>query len=105
MTACSTSFDNVMLRLRGKTCIVTTTVPPFVTLYWPDIEAPLKEFGATQSSFTTLSERRTQAWFASELAQRIPQAEAFRPRHAGFGTDPDEIRLREKVRETRCSVI
>ena len=97
------TFDNVMVRLIGTRCIVSTVGRPFMTGYWPDIGVVFRELGLKQTSVSSLENRDVQNRFLSALADTVSGVAAFKPATIGFKWSAADLRSRERLRAAHTS--
>ncbi len=103
LTSCK-RFDNVIFRVRGGRCVVSSAAPPFRTAFWPDIRAIGRDLGLEECPAAAWEQPETQEQFLTALARQVPGAQAFRPGTVGFLSPPAEIRRREQLREWRAAL-
>ena len=99
------TFDSVLLRVRGKSCLAASVAPPFRAARWPDTELLGQELRLPDFVGASLGERGAQRALLSVLADRVPGAGAFRPRRIGFRPLPGDMARREAYRQSGRSVI
>jgi radical SAM protein with 4Fe4S-binding SPASM domain len=97
------TFDNVMVRIRGESCVVSSAVAPFVTAYWPELGKLIPELGLTQISVESLQTQSGQENFIAALA-KMPGTERFLPGMTGFKCRPEDVQSREWLRKNHCQI-
>jgi len=89
----------VALRLRANRCIVSSVLPPFVTVLWPDVQPAASQLGLRQVTAESLQQDGAQALFLSVLAGRALPDERLKPAKIGYKQPPDLLRGREAFRD------